>query len=149
MSATVTVRDCWGRERTAPLFPDGESWLCPFCAYGVVPSRAAATDLPCGNPGCAANQVANCDHGRAAHIGADHDAALIEQGARWRASVQASATARIMEDRITRANDYRARLAEATLRKACPVCATRDMYRPAKYICHRSLCPNSRERRTQ
>lgn len=143
-AATVTVVDCWGRARATLVYPDGESYNCPFCGAGVIPSRER--DLPCPSPWCPAHPAADATEARARFLDRDHVEALGIAEARWRAGVTASAMHRQDEDRETKARVARERHEQAERAGQCVACAVRDYYRP-RFVRHRGgRCPVNRER---
>jgi hypothetical protein len=143
---TFTVTDVWGREREARIYPlqyDGRSGFgCPFCS-SVTLDRGDSRFPRCENPICQAQALPTdtcADRCRALWLDSAHDAALGEAENRRRAETHRWNMERIRQDNEARNADYNARRAEAEKRGACPRCATKDMYRPARYIRHRVAC---------
>jgi hypothetical protein len=143
---TFTVTDVWGREREARVYPlqyDGRSGFgCPFCS-SVTLDRGDARFPRCENPMCHAQCLPSdpsAAHAREVWLDQAHEQALRDAESLWRAQNHRWAMERIRADNEVRTNDYHARRAEAEKRGACPRCATKDMYRPARYIRHRVAC---------
>jgi hypothetical protein len=129
---TVSIRDCFGRTREATIFPDGESWTCPFCGNGVIPSRQ---DRPaCRNPWCPAVPEADNDGARTRFMDAYHQDALMMEEMRRHARVAEWTRERIAEDRATAVRIRQERIEQARQAGQCVRCALE--YRP-RWIRHR------------
>lgn len=141
MSAAGTpVVDVLGRERpVARTYEDG-SHDCPFCCAAVVTPAER-----CENPACPASSHASPALAPIFRAQLNKEERDAVDAARRRTDHRL-AMERAEADRAARVEDWSKRRDEARRRGACELCATRDMYRPAKYVRHRGPCPRKETR---
>lgn len=144
------VVDVLGRVRPVVRTYVGGEWECPFCRYGVDPSRPCpgrlggyAADCSgaahCQNPACFANVHYPIDRAR-------EDLAAAERREREEARRKRdreAAAQRAEDDRHAREARVEAIRNEARERGACVRCAMHDTYR-VKFVKHRGPCPRER-----
>jgi len=149
------ITDVLGRVRPVERRFESGEWLCPFCGYGVDPSKpcrgraggyAADCDSSrggaahCQNPACVANVHYPVERALA-DVRAEEERA---GEARRRAELDEWRRERGREEERERASRVEAIKREAAERGACLPCALAD-YRH-KLVKHRGPCPREKKR---